>query len=589
MHDWLAFMNKETVPVDRYSGMSRAAKLSAFTVTCDASVEQLEQVKKALFENYRRGGTFADFKKAVREGDLGGLGKLPSYRLENIYRTNCKEAVSMGGYLEQKEDEDIFPYFRYDAVNDSRTRASHRALNGMIFKFGTPEADLIYPPNGYQCRCTVRLMSQWEADALGGPTPTAEIRRVLAANPPDKGWEGPPFGGVSATSPSASMEFGSVRERLGEKGRDIVSDDEFVAELERMKDSPEDAGAVLKMVPESETGPADRGTEEIQRYDMSLPPPAGLEWDSEAKEIREQLGKDLVEDFKKAGMAGESATAKSVDSMLLKMMGDIYDGLWELGGKEKLMSVQEDMIRIEEILYKWKNYPSDVRSPSLDRDRYSADALKFLSLPQLLVVNFQSSGALCTHARYVLSDGYGKMPEDQKRINEKRKAKILEMYRANEIIHDALNRRVDREERTLYRGMGSYPETNTGEQLAEVLRVGKPGSTIKFRRITSFAEGTGVADRFLTMFGGSGEKVMFRVRTGKAMPMRAVAEVPELEEFNMKNGSVFRVDKVGYELIDTEEHAWTPEGEWKPVKKMVLMADVTLLDGEKESDYVFFI
>lgn len=49
------------------------------------------------------------------------------------------------------ELQDTFPYWQYSAILDGRTRPSHKALHGKIFKATDHE---YYPPIGHRCRCT---------------------------------------------------------------------------------------------------------------------------------------------------------------------------------------------------------------------------------------------------------------------------------------------------------------------------------------------------------------------------------------------------------------------------------------------------
>ena len=47
------------------------------------------------------------------------------------------------------------PYSRYIAIEDQKSRPSHAALNGKVFKKDDPLWDTHYPPNGFGCRCRV--------------------------------------------------------------------------------------------------------------------------------------------------------------------------------------------------------------------------------------------------------------------------------------------------------------------------------------------------------------------------------------------------------------------------------------------------
>ena len=50
----------------------------------------------------------------------------------------------------------LYPNLRYIAVQDERTRESHAALHGCVIPIGHPFWDKYYPPNGWNCRCSVQ-------------------------------------------------------------------------------------------------------------------------------------------------------------------------------------------------------------------------------------------------------------------------------------------------------------------------------------------------------------------------------------------------------------------------------------------------
>ena len=55
----------------------------------------------------------------------------------------------------------------YDALNDSRTRPAHAAMDNMVFRHDDPIWDTHYPPNGFGCRCRVRALTAKEVEARG--------------------------------------------------------------------------------------------------------------------------------------------------------------------------------------------------------------------------------------------------------------------------------------------------------------------------------------------------------------------------------------------------------------------------------------
>ncbi len=114
-------------------------------------------IDKAIAE----GTTFRDFKKAVKETMAKhGWEGLNPYRLDTIVRTNIQAAYQTGHYQRQMEVAGSLPYWQYVAVMDGRTRPAHAAMNGRVLRSDDPFWQTSYPPNGFNCRCTVRALSK---------------------------------------------------------------------------------------------------------------------------------------------------------------------------------------------------------------------------------------------------------------------------------------------------------------------------------------------------------------------------------------------------------------------------------------------
>lgn len=108
------------------------------------------------------------------------------HRIRTILRTNINTAYSAGRYRRQRETSAARPYWQYTAVLDASTRPSHRELNGRIWRADDPIWKSIYPPNGFNCRCRVRALSERQVRARG--LDVLEGDAGLGGFTPDVGW-----------------------------------------------------------------------------------------------------------------------------------------------------------------------------------------------------------------------------------------------------------------------------------------------------------------------------------------------------------------------------------------------------------------
>lgn len=134
-------------------------------------------------------------------------------RLQTIYRTNLQAAYMAGRQRQALEQSARAPYAQYLAVRDSRTRPAHAALHGKVFRLDSPEWSVIAPPNGYNCRCRARYLSQRELDKRG--LKPADDVRILERTPQQV-----PVDPVTGESPARILERGvSVADPKAKGGR----------------------------------------------------------------------------------------------------------------------------------------------------------------------------------------------------------------------------------------------------------------------------------------------------------------------------------------------------------------------------------
>lgn len=169
-----------------YTDMLGDAHARAFTVAKATTLDVLRSIRMEV-ERSIQGQGFEDFKKRLRprlqelgwwgtqevlDGDTGEITKVQLgsvRRLRTIYQTNVQTAYMSGRYKRLLANVADRPYWRYVAVMDSRTRPAHAALNGKVWRWDDPIWGVIWPPNGWGCRCRVVALTEAEFRALGVP------------------------------------------------------------------------------------------------------------------------------------------------------------------------------------------------------------------------------------------------------------------------------------------------------------------------------------------------------------------------------------------------------------------------------------
>jgi SPP1 gp7 family putative phage head morphogenesis protein len=75
--------------------------------------------------------------------------------LEAEYNNTIASAQMAVKWNDFVDSMDETPYLEYSTVGDERVRASHAALDGLTLKVDSPVWNTMYPPNDWNCRCTV--------------------------------------------------------------------------------------------------------------------------------------------------------------------------------------------------------------------------------------------------------------------------------------------------------------------------------------------------------------------------------------------------------------------------------------------------
>lgn len=139
-------------------------KFQAFTTAAVQDQRIRTRIQAALSGNLKRGENKEDFRKVIdSEFDKAGLTRLSPGQISNIYYTNTSLAFGAGQMGKMIEVSGDFPYWKYSATMDNKTRPDHAALHGKIFPIGD---FTFWPPIGFRCRCTAIPLTARQAGQL---------------------------------------------------------------------------------------------------------------------------------------------------------------------------------------------------------------------------------------------------------------------------------------------------------------------------------------------------------------------------------------------------------------------------------------
>jgi SPP1 gp7 family putative phage head morphogenesis protein len=174
---------------------------AAKDVAESAAVNELLQQK--LFKNGKK-VSFAQFKKEVNKV----AGTFREDWLKTEYRTASMASIMNKQWLRIEADKDAMPYWQYLTQNDSRVRPDHALLNGKIFRVDDPSAQRLFPPNGWNCRCYYRQLSQREFNKSGEVIPAQEDIKAMTASDVEQGFAYNP--GINGIMPNKDSSYFQV-------------------------------------------------------------------------------------------------------------------------------------------------------------------------------------------------------------------------------------------------------------------------------------------------------------------------------------------------------------------------------------------
>lgn len=140
-----------------YYALEEYARLQGFTITHIGSYQMMMRVKDKIQDLIEEGGDVAQF---TAWAETNGLAWSRAYT-ELVFRMASFGSYSQARFeqLNHPEVVETFEILFYDAVNDSRTREEHSRMSGRSWKREEFPSGW-WPPNGFNCRCEIRAVTQ---------------------------------------------------------------------------------------------------------------------------------------------------------------------------------------------------------------------------------------------------------------------------------------------------------------------------------------------------------------------------------------------------------------------------------------------
>lgn len=160
----------------------------AFALAKSVDIEVTKKAQEVVRRALSHGATGAEAEEAI-----AGLDGWARPYGETVYRTNVTTAYADGRLAQAKDPavQVIAPCLMYVARHDSNVRPNHLAYDGLVAGPDDPVWRIAKPPQGYRCRCALRLVDRLEAEALGALDAAGRPKpgRIPVGAFPDEGFQ----------------------------------------------------------------------------------------------------------------------------------------------------------------------------------------------------------------------------------------------------------------------------------------------------------------------------------------------------------------------------------------------------------------
>jgi|GEM_PF-4105202 len=187
-----ALKERALMPNEEIRNIQQLYGPAAFAISKQWSGQVVREVNAAVAEALTQGLEGRAATNFLRQRLATSLPHTSNAGLEALFRTQTQIAYSVGRQRANAEPEvdDILWGYQYVTIGDDRVRPNHEALDDSRLPKDDPRWRTIFPPNGWNCRCTVVEIYKDEKLATErSPRPSVKDENDnLVVGGPDKGW-----------------------------------------------------------------------------------------------------------------------------------------------------------------------------------------------------------------------------------------------------------------------------------------------------------------------------------------------------------------------------------------------------------------
>lgn len=184
------FRDKVRLPTRKWTDLKEGQHARGFVVAGATKDELLKDLQASIQRAIDEGTGLAQFRKDFRAivakhgwsytGDSSRKGR--AWRTKVIFETNLATARAAGRWEQIQQVKARRPWLRYVAILDTHVRPDHRRWHGTVLPVDDDWWKTHYPPNGWNCRCTVMSLSTRQLADFGyepskAPPPDDLVRR----------------------------------------------------------------------------------------------------------------------------------------------------------------------------------------------------------------------------------------------------------------------------------------------------------------------------------------------------------------------------------------------------------------------------